>query len=63
VNILAHKSLMLTYGEGKQQVSARHVKAAANDTGAANKRIWPWAWFAAASLLIAGTGMGWAYLR
>jgi MSHA biogenesis protein MshM len=32
VNILAHKSLMLTYGEGKQEVGAQHVKAAARDT-------------------------------
>lgn len=65
VNIIAHKSLMLAYGEGKQQVTASHIKAAAKDTGAARKRAltWPWAWFAAVSLLIAGTSMGWAYLK
>jgi MSHA biogenesis protein MshM len=63
VNILAHKSLMLAYGEGKQQIGARHMKAAVSDTGAAIKRISPWAWLAAASLLVAGTGMAWAYLR
>ena len=32
VNILAHKSLMLTYGEGKREVRASHVKMAAKDT-------------------------------
>lgn len=32
VNILAHKSLMLAYGSGQQQVERRHVAAAADDT-------------------------------
>jgi MSHA biogenesis protein MshM len=40
VNILAHKALMLTYGEGRQQVGARHVRAAAKDTEAARKSSW-----------------------
>ncbi len=40
VNILAHKALMLTYGEGRQQVDARHVRAAAKDTEAANHGLW-----------------------
>lgn len=61
VNILAHKALMLTYGEGRQQVNARHIKAAANDTAAARKASWPWAWFGVTALFIAGTGMGWMY--
>jgi MSHA biogenesis protein MshM len=63
VNILAHKSLMLTYGEGKQQVGARHVKAAARDTVAAKQNAWPWMWLGVTTLLIAGTGMGWVYLK
>lgn len=63
VNILAHKSLMLTFGEGKQQVAARHVQVAAEDTGSAKKRSWRWAWFGAMALLVAGTGMGWMYLQ
>lgn len=65
VNVLAHKSLMLAYGEGKQQVGASHVKAAAADTGAARKKTWArrWAWIAAISLLVAGTGIGWAYFK
>ena len=61
VNILAHKALMLTYGEGRQQVNARHIKAAANDTAAARKASWRWAWFGVTALFIAGTGMGWMY--
>lgn len=63
VNILAHKSLMLAYGEGKQQVRARHVNAAARDTVAAKYNPWPWIWLAASTALIAGLGMGWVYLK
>jgi MSHA biogenesis protein MshM len=64
VNIMAHKCLMLAYGEGTQQVTARHARAAAEDTGACKGRtIWPWVWLSAASLLAAGTGMGWVYFR
>jgi MSHA biogenesis protein MshM len=35
VNIIAHKSLLLAFGEGLQQVQARHVRNAAQDTPAA----------------------------
>jgi MSHA biogenesis protein MshM len=63
VNILAHKSLMVTYGEGKQQVRARHVKAAAKDTVAAKQTIRPWMWLSALTVLTACTGMGWMYLK
>lgn len=42
INILAHKALMLTYGEGRQQVKARHVRAAAKDTAAARHGLWRW---------------------
>jgi MSHA biogenesis protein MshM len=60
-NILAHKALMLTYGEGRQEVNARHIKAAVNDTAAVRKATWAWTWLGAAALLIAGAGMGWMY--
>ncbi len=63
VNILSHKALMLAFGEGKQQIHARHVKAAASDTGSAKKSVWPWAWLGGLLLLVAGTGAGWAYFR
>jgi MSHA biogenesis protein MshM len=63
VNILAHKALMLTYGEGKQQVRARHVREAIKDTVAAKKPLWRWMWLGLASLLVAVTGASWAYFK
>jgi MSHA biogenesis protein MshM len=63
VNILAHKALMMAYGQGKQQVTVRHIAAAASDTGSAKKKKWPWLWFAGLVLAAAGTGAGWAYFQ
>jgi MSHA biogenesis protein MshM len=59
VNILAHKALMLCYGQGRQQVSRRHVRAAVRDTISARRRRWPWL-AALALLLVAGGGLTWA---
>ena len=42
VNILAHKSLLLVYGEGGRQAERRHVRAAVEDTPSAS---WPWWWW------------------
>ena len=42
VNILAHKALLLTYGQGRMQVEARHVRAAVADTPAARRLGWWW---------------------
>ena len=43
VNILAHKSLLLLYGEGGQGVQKRHVQVAVADTpAAARPRTWWW---------------------
>lgn len=42
INILAHKALMLTYGEGRHQVEARHIRAATRDTEAAKQGLWRW---------------------
>ena len=39
VNILAHKSLLLVYGEGGRQVERRHVRAAVEDTPAAQRAL------------------------
>ena len=63
VNILAHKALMVAYGEGKQQVGRKHVADAASDTiGIGGKRrVWPWA--AAGSLLAVAGGLAWALSR
>lgn len=63
VNILAHKSLMVGYGQGRQQIQASHVRAAASDTGAAKSG--SWFRYVAVGLLsgIAACGAVWAYLR
>jgi MSHA biogenesis protein MshM len=45
VNILAHKSLLLAYGEGARRAERRHVRAAVDDTPAASP---PWWWWKAA---------------
>lgn len=63
VNILAHKALMLVYGEGRQQVGARHVRMAAEDTGTARKPLRLWSWSGGLLLLAAGMSMGWVYFR
>ncbi len=61
VNIMANKALMVCYGEGKQQVSKRHVGLAASDTvpGAAR---WPW-WVAGLVAVIAACGLTWALMK
>ena len=59
VNILAHKAMMLCYGQGRQQIVRAHVGAAARDTLATSRRrLWPWA--ALAAVLAAGAGLAWA---
>jgi len=68
VNIVAHKSLMLAYGEGKQQVEKKHVALAAQDTvgghatGPGAGLRWPWL-VAAASVLMAAGSVAWAVLK
>ena len=58
VNIIAHKALMLSYGEGRQQVEKRHVTLAARDTLGTVRRTWPWfAALAMAASLAAGITM------
>ena len=57
VNVLAHKSLLLAFGEGAQQVLPHHVRAAAVDTPAARQRQW-W-WMVIAILLLAAGSAGW----
>lgn len=63
-NILAHKTLMLAYGEGRQQVRARHIRAAANDTETARRTLLPWMpWFAGISFAMVISGAVWTYFR
>jgi MSHA biogenesis protein MshM len=40
INIMAHKSLLLAFGEGVQQVLPRHVRSAAADTPVAGAARW-----------------------
>lgn len=50
VNVLAHKSLMAAFGEGRRAVDARHVALAVRDTESAREVGW-WPWRYAAALL------------
>jgi MSHA biogenesis protein MshM len=57
VNIVAHKALMLAYGEGRHLVEKRHVALAAGDTiGTRPARTMRWAWLASAAALAAAAG-------
>ena len=40
VNIIAHKSMLLAFGEASQRVLARHIRAATSDTPAARQAWW-----------------------
>ena len=66
VNIMANKSLMLCFGEGRQQVTRRHVNLAARDTngvvGARAGVRWPWL-AAGVSVLVAACGLTWALTK
>ena len=42
INILAHKSLMSVFGEGRQLVKVRHVRLARKDTEGARRVSWFW---------------------
>ncbi|MDP2806299.1 MAG: AAA family ATPase [Gallionellaceae bacterium] len=53
VNIIAHKSLLLAYGEGRQQVTARHVRMATADTPESRKDWMVWVWAGVAALVLA----------
>jgi MSHA biogenesis protein MshM len=62
VNIMAHKSLLLAFGEGLQQVLPRHVRNAAADTPAVRRTRWPLLALVAilaALALAAGVAAGW----
>ena len=61
VNIIAHKALMLAYGEGVQEVLPAHVRLAAADTPAAQRRR-PWHWLGFAMLLVSAGSLGWVLL-
>lgn len=52
-NIIAHKALLLTYAEGRQQVQVRHVRQAAADTPESHKDWMIWVWAGGAVVLCA----------
>jgi len=62
INIMSNKALMLAYGEGKQQVSGRHVKLAAGDTLTGSRMRWGWL-AVGLSALIAACGLTWALTK
>jgi len=59
VNIMAHKALMLSYGQGRQQVGGQHVAIAARDTVGVTRTIWTWL---AGGALVFGMAAGAAWM-
>ena len=62
VNIIAHKALMLSFGQGKQQVNSKHIRGAAADTPEARKdwMVWVWAGFGSFVLILLALIMVWS---
>ena len=56
VNIIAHKSLLLVYGEGGHNALPRHVRAAAKDTPSARSVRHAWWWSMVPTLAVAAAG-------
>lgn len=61
VNIVAHKAMLLAYGQGMQHVTGDHVAAAAADTPAARRRRW-W-WVGVAMIMASASGISWIILK
>ena len=61
LNIIAHKALLLAFGEGLQQVHPHHVRIAAADTPAAAP-VLRW-WLGFAMFLLAAGGASLAYMQ
>jgi len=62
VNIVAHKCLLVVYGEGGHEAGARHVRMAANDTPSARQLRTLW-WRVVPSLAVAAAGSAWLLLQ
>jgi len=64
INILCHKSMLLVFGQGKQQIDEKHIRVAASDTPAAivkNNKQW---WLIALGLVSIALGIGgWVLMR
>lgn len=52
VNVLAHKAMLLAFGEGQQYVSLRHIKLAAQDTEDVTAKPKDWWWYAGSAGLL-----------
>jgi len=61
INIIAHKAMLLAFGEGLQSVRPEHVRRAVADTPAARHHR-PWQWFGFALLLLWVGSIGWLVL-
>ena len=62
VNIMAHKALLLSYGQGRQQVGGGDVALAARDTVGLPRALW--LWLGGASLLaVGGASLAWMVAR
>ena len=62
VNILAHKSLLLAFGEGRQQAGMQHIRAAAYDTDDVTAKPLSWWWLGISGGVLLLAGYGWAAL-
>jgi MSHA biogenesis protein MshM len=56
VNVIAHKTLLLVYGEGGHEVLPRHVRAAVEDTPAARPLRNRWWWSVIPTIAAAALG-------
>lgn len=63
VNIIAHKAMLLAYGEGRQQVLVHHVRAAAADTPEARRDWSAWVSGIVVVLAVAVATIGWMLLQ
>jgi MSHA biogenesis protein MshM len=61
INVIAHKAMLLAFGEGAQLVRPAHVRQAVADTPAAQLPR-PWRWFGFALLLLSAGSIGWVLL-
>ena len=63
INIVAHKALMLAFGEGRQQVLSKHIRDAAADTPEVRRDWLPWAVALAGVAVIASLAVAWMVLQ
>ncbi|MCT8859002.1 AAA family ATPase [Shewanella xiamenensis] len=58
INILAHKALMLSFGEGATQVRIAHIKGAIQDTEDASRGSQNWPTYMAIALIVCAAAIG-----